>query len=894
MLPSGSMSTNGRGLDRLLDVGAPAEPLEEQRVRARLRGMMFGVQADPVRLGRFTVLERLGSGGAGVVYSAWDPQLDRKVALKVLRSGDQGDAEPQLVGEAKALAKLAHPNVVSVFDVIEMSDGEDPTLRVVLAMEYVDGQTVSAWLRRERPSWREIVAVFVAAGEGLAAAHTVGLIHRDFKPSNVMLGKDGRARVLDFGLAKAAATLDVSMVSGDDEGESERSSEAAGAADRSHRRIAGTPPYMAPEQHRAQPWDPRMDQYAFCVALWEALEGAPPFAGSLGALYEAKREGPPAHLGKSIPAHLRRVLVRGLQPNPGDRFATMDALLDVLRVDPTRRRRRAAAISGMATLALVATYGVWSSQAEDGCTGALERLSGVWDDHRRQRVRDAFSSSGRPHAERSWKTMEPALDGWTTTWSATHRESCRAHAMGEQSSELLDLRMSCLDVALRELRATTDVLVDADATVVDQGVALIAALPDLDRCSEAESLLARPLDPVDPFSAAAVETVQQAIADAWAEQTAGHYTRALALAEAALSDAEPLNHRTTIAAARVALGSAHDRMAEPDAARRELVRAVRDAQAVGADELLARATSVLVWVTGDRQGRFEEANAWADLAEGTIERLGGEPRLQADLHAARGALAFSEGRYDDAIAHHEACSTASAKAWGAEHFKVFRCHINLGNVHNRRGEFDRALAAYRQGIEIAMVSVGEAHPLTLTARGNVVGVLEQLGRNAEAVEEGAAVLVSQEAALGPEHPDLSSTLVNMASAHRARGDLDRAVALAERALAIQEKAWGADHLWLATTLVNLAQYRLEQGDAAHAAVDAQRALALQRASLGDEHGDMAHALVVLGRIELARGNLELARTHLERGRTIARDAYGDGHFLVGIADTHVALLDASK
>ena len=882
------MSTNGTGVERLIQAGAPVEPLEEQKARARLRASMFGVRPDPVKLGRFTVLQRLGSGGAGVVYAAWDPQLDRKVALKVLRSADDARAhEPQLVREAKALAKLAHPNVVSVFDVVQMSSADDPTVRLALTMEYVEGETLGVWLRRDRPHWREVVRVFVAAGRGLAAAHAVGLTHRDFKPSNVIVGSDGRVRVLDFGLARPSLGASPGSGRGSEIAGMQHST-AASMGDHSVGRIAGTPSYMAPEQHQGEPWDPKMDQYAFCVALWEALEGTLPFAGDTPAeLYRDKMQGPPVRRIHALPSRLRKALARGLQPEPSARFASMDALLDALRVEPRRQLWLAA---GAATVVLASAFGAWSRTAEETCTGGIERLDEVWDVDRRGHAREAFVRTKLAHAERSWQTVETTTSTWVETWSSEHRDACRAHAAGEQSSELLDLRMACLGDALRELRAFADVLVDADEVVVDRAVAAASSLPNLERCADTTTLRNRPRDPVDPSMLEAVERVRMLVAESMAEQTAGRYPRGLAVAEAALGEAELLTHATTLAAARHALGSALDRMGELELARAELVRAARDAQAAAADDLFVQTAIVLVWVLGDRQARFEEARAWADLAEGALERLGGDARLSADLHAARGAVAYSDGRYDDAIEHHEACARLSSSVWGARHFKTFRCHVNLANVHNRRGDLERALEVYRLAIETAKHTIGETHPYALIVRSNMVGVLEQLGRRAEALEEGLAVLAAQEMALGPEHPDLGSILINIASAYGGIGEREKAVTLVERALTIQEQAWGVDNIWLATTLVNLAQNRLLFGDIEGATVAAERALALQRTAFGDAHGELAHSLVVLGRIALAREDYGGARDHLERAGQLASEAFGPDHFLVTRAKTHLALL----
>ncbi|MDQ3297575.1 MAG: protein kinase, partial [Myxococcota bacterium] len=222
------------------------------------------------QLGRYSVLASLGAGGMGVVYAAYDPELDRKIAVKVLRHARAGD---QLRDEARAIAKLAHPNVVAVHDV-GRADGD-----VFIAMEHVDGVTVRDWLRTPHRV-PEILHVFEQAGAGLAAAHRAGLVHRDVKPSNIMIGNDGRVRVLDFGLA---------------------------LADLEPGTIVGTPAYMAPEQQRGEAVDPRADQYAFCVALWEAVAGRRPEAGGRRPEPGGRRPDPgePGTL-EGVPDRVRR------------------------------------------------------------------------------------------------------------------------------------------------------------------------------------------------------------------------------------------------------------------------------------------------------------------------------------------------------------------------------------------------------------------------------------------------------------------------------------------------------------------------------------------------------------------------------------------------------------
>lgn len=261
------------------------------------------------RIGRYVVGERLGEGGMGVVYLAEDVQLRRRVVIKLIR-----DDEPErLRHEARAMAQLSHPNVVQIYDLDELDDS------LYAAMEYLDGGDLRAWLAERTRAPRAIVDAFVQAARGLAAAHAIGIVHRDFKPANVVVSRDQRIAVTDFGLARSAESED--------------------PAD-----IAGTPAYMSPEQWAGEPVDARSDQYSFCVALYEALEGARP-------VFTNDRAGPPR---RAMPAGVWPALRRGLRVRPADRFANMDELIAALRP----RRAAAWAIGGAAALALAAG-GAW-------------------------------------------------------------------------------------------------------------------------------------------------------------------------------------------------------------------------------------------------------------------------------------------------------------------------------------------------------------------------------------------------------------------------------------------------------------------------------------------------------------------------------------------------------
>src|SRR4051812_7850385 len=279
---------------------ARARPVESPALvlaRARVGGALFGTA---VGLGRFRVLERLGGGGMGVVYAAYDPELDRGVALKTVHVPRIG--RDIALAEAKALARLAHPNVVPVFDVGASGD------HVYIVMELVRGETLRAWVGGK--ALPEILDVYHQAGQALAAAHAAGLVHRDFKPDNAIVGTDGRVRVVDFGLACEAAPEATS-----DAATGVATGAALGAAageSLSPVRVGGTPRYMAPEQAAGAAATPAADQFSFGVSLGEALRGDP---------------------GRPVPRWIELVIERATAADPGARFPSMAGLLRALGAD---------------------------------------------------------------------------------------------------------------------------------------------------------------------------------------------------------------------------------------------------------------------------------------------------------------------------------------------------------------------------------------------------------------------------------------------------------------------------------------------------------------------------------------------------------------------------------
>jgi serine/threonine protein kinase len=323
------------------------------------------------RIGRYRLIDKLGAGGMGVVYLAEDPELGRRIALKVVRPPWRGTAQADLVAEAQSMARLQHPNVVTVYDV-----GLDRG-RVFVAMELVNGTTLRRWLAAERRGWREIVTTFIGAARGLAAAHRAGLVHRDFKPENVLIDRHGVARLCDFGLARPAT-------------EHGKRSYAGASTAPERRTVAGTPLYMAPEQHDGVPVTEAADQFAFATTLWGAVFGNLPFQGTdVAELAVAKRLGRIAAPPRSkAPRWLVQVLQRALSPVPSARFVSLAALERAL-VRGLGRRRRAVVTSAALVLtasAFIAGNLRAASDASAQCSGTAAEIARAWNPAIRDRL----------------------------------------------------------------------------------------------------------------------------------------------------------------------------------------------------------------------------------------------------------------------------------------------------------------------------------------------------------------------------------------------------------------------------------------------------------------------------------------------------------------------------
>ncbi|WP_437572108.1 protein kinase domain-containing protein [Sorangium sp. So ce542] len=836
--------------------------------------------APGARLGRYNLLHVVGAGGMGVVYAAYDPQLDRRVAVKLLRrdrlpSGAEDEAAERLLREARALARLSHPNVIAVFDAGTF-DGQ-----VFLAMEFVEGSTLTAWLRAEQRPPEAVLGAFVRAGQGLAAAHAAGLVHRDFKPDNVLVDRGGRVRVTDFGLVRRADAAPAGAA----EGAPAAPPSVHGTLTRTGA-VLGTPAYMAPEQWRGQPADARSDQFSFCVALYEALHGERPYpAGALAAARSAPPAPPAPPRGSRAPERVRRALARGLSLAPEDRFPSMESLLASL--EGARKPPRWLAAAAVGGALLLAGAAALATRQPPGavCGGAAARLAGAWDGARRAEVRGAFVATGAPYAEEAARAAEAALDGYARGWAGMYTEACEAtHARGEQSGELLDLRMACLGRRREALKALVDVLAAADARVVEAAAQAASRLPALDECASAEALTAPMRLPVDPGARARIDAARARLAEADAQRSAGRYAAGHALAQQVAGEAKALGYRPLEAEVMLALGRIEAGVGDAAAAEASLHQAVWAAQAGRHEAIAAEAAVALIQATGVALRRHAQAHQWAGFAEAAIERLGGSPRLQADRLEALGNLRLNEGHAQDGAAQLERALALREALLGREHPAVADTLRSLTSALVPLERHADAISAAERALSIHERLLGEAHPEIARDLYALAFARASSGAPAEAIPPLARALAIEQRAFGPDHPVLVRTLKGLGNARGEAGQPREALDLFARALAIQERATGPEHPQVADLLGALA---ITYGRLKEHALElsyAERALALHEKLLGPEHPDVVSETYAVGLAHVRMGHRAQALPYLERALALAdryplEDARSTGRYM---------------
>ncbi|MFZ6181011.1 tetratricopeptide repeat protein [Nannocystis pusilla] len=841
------------------------------------------------RVGRYTVLHLVGAGAMGTVYAAYDPELDRRVALKLVHHGllagaAREAAAARLLREAQALARLSDPNIITVFDAGRFEG------QVFLAMEFVEGGTLRQWLASERRDPAQIVAMFVAAGRGLAALHGAGLVHRDFKPDNVLVGGDGRVRVSDFGLVRVAATASV-----EETFDPARPLPTAGEAMTRTGALLGTPAYMAPELWQGTLADARSDQFAFCVALYEALQGARPFTP--GAL-AGTAPGREVARVERIPAGLRAPLAIGLARAPERRHASMTALLDALgRGLAGARRRRAALLLGLAGLVVALSGWGWQQvQARElagrvaACVAAGARIDEVWGAAARAEVERSFLATGKAFAPATFARTVPWLDGWAADWRGAAEAACLAHTVeASWDAELRARAEDCLAEARAGFVALVDELRDADGVVLTQATNAAAELAPASACTQPAALRERAEVPQAQRSAARELRVR--LAGARSLQAVGDYDAALAAARAAVGAARASGLPGLVGEAEFRAAGLHEKRGDYPAAEAGLLRALAAAEEARARGLALAITTDLAYVVGYAAARPAEGRVWARSAHTQLAlHAGASPLEEAHLDSRLAAVDDVVGDYAEAARLHARALAVRERELGPWHPDVARSLVGLAAARHALGELAAAGDLYERALGIEERVFGPEHPDVAMILHNLAGV--RYGEEAldDAVRLYERALAISERALGPDHPGVGETLHDLAVVQRARGAVDESLRLQTRALAISERALGPDHPRTAASLNSLALLRLDMGAPLEAERLFARALAAFERSLGPGHLEVGSVVYNLAQLRRDAGATAEARELYRRAHAIYAAALGAQHpETVGIAEELAAL-----
>lgn len=754
----------------------------------------------------------------GRVYAAYDEQLDRRVAVKVLHQDVDESSRTRVLREAQAMAKLSHPHVVPVFEA-----GDDPG-GPYIAMELIEGKTLSVWQRGR--AWREVLDVYLQAGEGLAAAHAVGLIHRDFKPQNVMIedGDPPRARVLDFGIVQVGDTFEPSA-----------DSSSGGALDPGDDRLTrpgamlGTPAYMAPEQYVGSAVTEAADQFSFCVSLWEGLYGQRPFAGSsFGELMDEVLGGK-ARLptNTKVPSWVPAILRRGLSAKLSDRYPSMAALLGDLARDPAAHRQGMLRL-GLAGLVVVATgAGAWAAGAsnQDRCS---ETEGVAWSSERRDVVRSAIETTDVPFAADVAERTMGDLDAFAEAFRTTSTEVCEAAP--KRSPALAERSDVCLARVSAEFDMVADALADADPALLGAAAGLVDGLPRPSRCNDLEAL-SSDVQPPSAEEKAAVERVRTDIQAVFVAKRAGKLERAQERIEAVRTQLEGLRY-----------GPVH------------------------AEAALATAAVRLL------EGEWEAAAAATRSALELAARHGDRNTMQAAAAQLLQVLGFRLHRYGEALAYREV-------AFGLAHGSAeeFRAHIGLGLTKRAAGDFTTA----EEHIRLALDKQRELHPeasmQVLNARNALAIVLRAAGKLEEAREELRSLLETERVVLGAEHPDTINTIGTLSHVEASLGNHKDALVLAQSMLDAKRGRFGEVHSDVAAAhnAVGVALLGAKKLDDAFVAFE-------DAATVGEQTLGKTHPTVLGARgnqlgVLFQQGKLAEAETQLRAMIPPMVESFGAGH-----------------
>lgn len=771
-------------------------------------------------VGRYMIVEELARGGMGIVYVAYDPELDRKVALKCLlpRAGTGGtQATARLQREARTMARLTHPSIVTIHDV-GVSDG-----RVYLAMELIVGQTLDEWLAAAPRPWQAVVDVLWPAASGLAAAHAAGVVHRDFKPRNVLVADDGRVLVVDFGIAFLSEGQDAAP-------------------------HGGTPDYIAPEQRANQPVDARADQYSFCVTLFRAVTGVHPFGGEtvLERASAAQRDAL-VKAPRRLPSALRRVLERGLAAAPDHRFASMADLLAALE----RARRPPWRAPAIAAALGIAALSSWLLRA--GTTEPCADLpASQWDVETQTTIEQAFRATGTDYAVDTWARVQPLLDRQAVTLAEAQRELCHTHEIEAAIPDAeYHRRMACLAERTARFDATIQSFAAADVAVLERAVPASEALVQSVDCRASG-----PLGDAQTVAQRSPELAQARVLIELERNAEAREAIAIARSQNDLPLAELLELEGQLHMTESDFTAAREWFHQAFLLR---LRTVDDGPR--AEQALQLGRVALA------RARRDEAFEWAEIGRALLQRRGEDRAVEARLLVLVGQIVLDAGDHALAIAYFE---RARERADPSDAPVLTNAMTNRAIALSLRGDDKEAVEAFRGALAIQQERLGPDHPDVGRAELNLGAALIDVSDLAGAkqhLERALAILSGSADTL-----DTAIIRYNLGVVQRISGDLVAARTEIERARAIWERILGPRHPRLAGVSTELGMIMVRGGNVDGGLERLEHARAIIEESGGADHPGLVPVLALIGETLRAAGRDAEAAPVLARARALCEAA----------------------
>ena len=772
---------------------APPELSGVMRALAEAPAAMPNLPAGTVVGGDFRVEGVLGRGGMGTVYLARDLQLGRPVALKI-QHDLRARTRERVLREAQALARLSHPNVVTVYAVGTHGRA------VFIAMEYVDGADAGHWLEQEARTPAQILALYHQAGLGLAAAHDAGLVHRDFKPRNVLIGRDGSVKVADFGLARVEGP---GTELGGDGGGGDGGEEGAPETLTRTGAVLGTPAYMAPEQRFGLAADARSDQFSYATAVAEALYGDRPEAN--------------ARLGRrrGVPRVARVALARALRADPAERFPGMGELLRAL--DPARRRR-VRALTGVTTMVVgVAAVGGVMFARPDPCAAPSRRALDLFGAADTRRL-------GRPGTVESLRT-------WALDWGRARREVCLAATHETRPADDLAARQACLELAAHAFATTLRLGAESDALDPARLQAAVEGLPVPAEClRDGGALLGPPTEQRED-----VRAFLSRLADLRVEG----FLRGAPSAErqqALLDEARKLGFEPALAKTLARLGRWALDVAQWKLAHERLEEAFMLAHGVGDDLTATEAAADEAWALAESAADLDRAELWVRLAEAAARRSTDGPRTRHKIGSARARLLEARGEYGEAVKLYRELVREMERRSTRSPLNETNMLVNLGAALDAAGEPEQALESYERALRETEELLGPESIYGADIQSNLGLTLTALGRYDEAVDHLRRAIASYERA--KVAPKVVDARLNLGIALGAAGRLDEALTELQAVRAIQIETLGPSHDDVGLTEGALGWLHGQAGRHGQAAEALARAREIHLLNLGPDHPEV--------------------------------------------------------